>query len=126
MRIYVGVVVALVLVLMLGFFMLYNLDNSADKMVADFKSLDNSIATGNWDEAMKGIEKVQKIWDRQKGWWAMALDHQEIDNIDMSLNRIDKYVSMHDRSMASAELAVLKHMLEHIPEKEQVTFQNIF
>ncbi|SFQ95026.1 DUF4363 family protein [Desulfoscipio geothermicus] len=126
MRIYIGVAVVLALVLALGLFTLDGLKESAEKMVAGFDGLENAIDSGNWDEAGEGIGKMQNMWSGYKGWWAMVVDHQEIDNIDMALVRVSRYVSMHDRAMAAGELAVLRQMLEHIPDKERVNLKNIF
>lgn len=123
--IYLGVSIALVIVLSVGFLTLYNLNNTADKMVANFDGLEDTIVAGNWQEAHTGIKKVQELWNANKGWWAIVLDHQEIDNIEMALTRVDKYVSMQDRALASGELAVLRQMIEHIPDKERVNLKNI-
>jgi len=65
------------------------------------------------------------LWNKHKGWWAMVIDHQEIDQIDMALIRTRQYIDLQDRD-ASVELAVLRRMLEHIPDKEQVNLKNIF
>jgi len=126
MRIYIGVSVVFALVLALGLFTLDGLGDSAGKMVAGFDGLESAIASGNWEEAAESIGKMQDLWSGYKGWWAIVVDHQEIDNIDMALVRVNKYVNMHDRAMAAGELAVLRQMLEHIPDKERVNLKNIF
>lgn len=126
MRIYLGVLVALALVLGIGFTSVSQLDKTAGQMVAGFDRLDRAIATGHWEVAREGVDRARHTWSRHKNWWAMVIDHQEIDNIDMAFARIDKYIAMRDRAMAAGELALLRQMLEHIPEKERVSLQNIF
>ncbi|MBF7083971.1 DUF4363 family protein [Desulfallas sp. Bu1-1] len=126
MKIYLGVLAALVLVLAIGFTSVSQLEKTAGQMVVGFDRLDRAIAVGNWDVAREGVDKARNIWSRHKKWWAVVIDHQEIDNIDMAFARITKYIGMQDRAMASGELAVLRQMLEHIPEKERVSLQNIF
>jgi hypothetical protein len=126
MRIYVAVAIALLLVLVVSFITLDKLDSTADEMVAGFGGLEKAIAEGSWADADRGVEQVGEKWNRHKGWWPMVIDHQEIDNIDMALARIRQYIGMQDGVMAAGELAVLKQMLEHIPEKERVNLKNIF
>ncbi|TYO96010.1 DUF4363 family protein [Desulfallas thermosapovorans] len=125
MRIYVAVVVVLVLVLAVSFAALDKLNSSAKDLVEDFSGLEEAIATGNWAAAGRDVEKLAKKWSGHKDWWAIVIDHQEIDNIEMSLIRIGQYIRMQDRALAAGELAVLKKMLEHIPEKEKVNLKNI-
>lgn len=126
MRIYVAVVIVLLLALSVSLITLDKLDSTTDDLVAGFDGLETAIAGDNWEDAGAGIERVEILWHKHKGWWAMVIDHQEIDNIDMALARIKQYIKVRDRAMASGELAVLKQMLEHIPEKEKVNLKNIF
>ncbi|AGL03075.1 DUF4363 family protein [Desulfoscipio gibsoniae] len=126
MRIYAAVVVVLLLVLSFSFITLNKLESSANDMVAGLGGMEMAIAGDNWEYAGTGIAKVENLWNEHKSWWAMVIDHQEIDNISMSLARIKHYISMQDRVMASSELAVLKQLLVHIPEKEKVNLENIF
>lgn len=126
MRIYVTVFVIMLLVLAVSIFTPYRLDGSADKILAGFGNMAKDVNHGNWEEACAGIESAEKLWNKEKGWWAVVLDHQEIDYIDMAFVRTKQYISMQDPVMASGELAVLRQMLEHIPQKEKVNLINIF
>jgi len=125
MRIYVAVAVGLLLVLSVSFLTPDRLDASASDLVAGFGELDKAIDQGSWEEASAGIARVSNLWNKHKGWWAMVIDHQEIDQIDMALIRTRQYIDLQDRD-ASVELAVLRRMLEHIPDKEQVNLKNNF
>ncbi len=126
MRIYVAVIVGLLLAVSVGFIAMDRLDAATNEIVAGFGELERAVDYGKWEEAGAGIGRVEKLWNKHNGWWAMVIDHQEIDNIDMALTRSKQYINEQDRAMASGELAVLKQMLEHIPEKEQVHLKNIF
>lgn len=126
MRIYVTVLVTLFLVLVVSFIIPYKLDVSAGEILAGFSELEEAINQGNWEEAGAGIDMAKKLWNKDKGWWAVVIDHQEIDHIDMAFVRTKQYISKQDRAMAAGEMAVLRHMLEHIPQKEQVNLKNIF
>jgi len=126
MRIYVAVIVGLLLSVTVGFIAIDRLDAATNEIVAGFGELERAVDYGKWEEAGAGIGSVEKLWNKHNRWWPMVIDHQEIDNINMALVRTKQYIKMQDRAMASGELAVLKQMLEHIPEKEQVNLKNIF
>ncbi len=126
MRIYVAVIAGFLLAVSVGLITMDRLDAATNEIVAECGELERAIDCSEWKEAGAGIDRVEKSWNKHNEWWAMVIDHQEIDNIDMALVRTKQYINMQDRVMASGELAVLKQMLKHIPEKEQVVFKNIF
>ncbi|WP_051273458.1 DUF4363 family protein [Desulfotruncus alcoholivorax] len=125
MKIYVAVIAVLIVVLAFGVYTVNALESDTQQMMTGFGSLEKDIAAGNWDAAGKGMHQVQNKWSAHKSWWAMVIDHQEIDNIDMAIARVTKYIEQKDRTMASGEASVLKQMLEHIPEKEKINLKNI-
>ncbi len=125
MRIYVAVIVGLLLAVSVGVITMDRLDATTNEIVAGFDELERAVDYGKWEEAGGGIGNVEKLWKKHNSWWAIVIDHQEIDNINMALARTKQYIKMQDRAMASGELAVLKQMLEHIPEKEKVNLKNI-
>jgi len=125
MRIYVAVIAVLIVVLAFGVYNVNALEKDTQQMMTGFENLEADIATGNWHAASKGMEQVQEQWSAHKGRWAMVIDHQEIDNIDMAIARVTKYIEQKDSTMASGEASVLKQLLEHIPKKEKINLKNI-
>ncbi len=125
MRTYVLVALVMVIVLATGLFALEALKDTAARMVAGFDRVEKAVAGEDWAEARREMDRAQKMWTGYKGWWTMVIDHQEIDNIDMTMARMNRYIGMRDKTMAFGELAVLKQILCHIPEKEKVSWQNI-
>jgi len=126
MKIYIAVIAVLLVVLAFGIYTVNSLESDTQQMMTGFGSLEKDIAAGNWSTASKGMDQVQEKWSTHKGWWAIVIDHQEIDNIDMSIARMTKYIELKDRPMASGEASVLKQLLEHIPEKEKINLKNVF
>ncbi len=125
MRIYVFLVVSIVVLIGLGVTVLVALGSSARNLTRDFDHVLNAIRDEDWKLAEDRIAAAHSTWEKHRQWWAVVIDHREIDNIEMSFSRIGEYIRYQDKALASAELTVLKKLIEHIPEKEKLNIKNI-
>jgi hypothetical protein len=83
------------------------------------------MVSGDWGNAKARIASVNSDWKSTSKIWTALIDHIEIDNIDASLSKMEKYISVKDTSMALAEIATLQLFIRHIPEKEAFNLKNI-
>jgi len=125
LRIVVTLLVILAMVIGAGVWMVQALDKTADDLVKRIDQIEAQVRQEKWDEAERTLAGVRSRWAEMKRWWAVFLDHQEIDNIDFTLVRIGEYLWAEDEELALGEAAALKEMVRHIPEKEAVTLENI-
>ncbi len=95
-----------------------NLVSLIDKAVVEIKA-------DRWEEAENHIRELEEAWNRHVDWWSIILNHQEIDNIEFSLARCLEYVASRDKTLSLGQLSELRIMVEHIPDKEAVTWKNI-
>lgn len=126
MKVMTAVAGVMLLVLGLGIYTLRAYSDTAVEMVAKINRAEQAVAGGEWDRAVKSIGDMRRDWDQHKRWWALFIHHQEIDNIDIALTRAEEYIRSRESSLAAGELAILKLLLQHIPEKERVQLKNIF
>ena len=89
------------------------------------ETVEQSISTQKWEAAQKELNTALQRWDKNKTWWTILLDHQEIDNIDMSMNRLEKYIETQDISLSLGEVSTLKLQVDHISDTEKLNLQNI-
>ena len=92
---------------------------------AQLEAVEQSISTQKWEVAQKELNTAQQRWDKNKTWWTVLLDHQEIDNIDISMNRLEKYLETHDVSLSLGEVSALKLQVDHISDTEKLNLRNI-
>lgn len=88
--------------------------------------VENDTVSGSWENADKSLKKVKEKWAGTKDIWAILIDHQEIDNIDVTLSRMEKFILSKDTSSALAEASALMKYVRHIPRKEALSIENIF
>ena len=92
----------------------------------DLSRVEDSTVSNDWDNAEASLKKVREKWSGIKKTWAMLIDHMEIDNIDITLTRVEQYILCKDTSSALAEAAALMKYIRHIPRKEALNIENIF
>jgi len=126
MRVLLVVAGTVCFLLGLGIYTVKVYSDTSVQMVEKIKQAERAVARSNWDGAKEAIGETKLDWDKHKNWWAVFIDHQEIDNIDTALARAEKYIECQERTLATGELAVLKLLLMHIPEKERLKLKNVF
>ncbi len=104
----------------------YYLKNMANAISQSIEDLPDRIDGGDWDAASDGLAKTSRQWSSVKGIWAVLINHQEIDNIEMSLTRLKSFVKYKDINESMAEYNTFKALVEHIPESEKFSLVNIF
>jgi hypothetical protein len=120
------IAVVLISIIGLGLWTIDRVSYQSEIMLGHSDGLEKSVDSEQWLEARKQFDNLMKTWNNAKPLWTVLLDHKEIDNMDISLARIDRHILAGDKSLALSEISVLKLLIRHIPEKERITLGNIF
>ncbi|HBP64438.1 MAG TPA: hypothetical protein DD730_09215 [Desulfosporosinus sp.] len=122
----VPAIIILVVILLGGSFTTSRyLETTAMSLGAEIEAVEQSISTQQWEVAQNELNLAHQNLEKNKTWWTILLDHQVIDNITMSMNRIDKYIETHDVSLSLGEVSALKLQVDNILETENFSLQNI-
>jgi len=125
-KIIIFIVVLFIIIIFSGTFTINYLKNTAESLELTVNGAIESVTNKQWSYAQKQLEEFNNTWDSTKYYWAMLVDHFEVDNIDDCFTKTRKYVESEDYSSSLAELEALKYYIRHIPEKEGFTLKNIF
>jgi len=101
------------------------INTSSTQLASRFSAIEASIQQQKWDKAKEDLNAAQQNWGRTKSWWSVFIDHQEIDNIDISLKRLEKYVETQGTTLSMGEVSTLEMLVEHIADTEAPTLTNI-
>lgn len=88
--------------------------------------VEKTAAANDWKASETYIKQIEGKWTGMKGVWAVLVDHQEIDNIDIALTRMQKYVQSRESGSALAETSAMLKYVRHIPKKGALNIENIF
>ena len=90
------------------------------------EEIEKCAKTEDWDQAEASLKKVNELWSEVKRTWSALIDHQEIDNIDVTLSRLQVLVEIKEVPNSLSEAAALRKYIGHIPAKEKLDFENLF
>lgn len=116
-----------IFVALLGFgtFAYYYIDHTADNLYSSTQSIEKNVQAKHWTEAQKQFSTFQANWDKTSKKWSVLEDHSELDNINTTMAKAKKFMEAKDYPGATSEIAQLKLLIKHIPEKEAVNLKNI-
>jgi predicted PurR-regulated permease PerM len=126
MRVVAFIIICLALIIGVGFYTTALINTTAEELSHYIDRLEKNIVQENWEESTKDIGELSKAWSKTKENWLLFLDHQEIDNIDLTYTRLNKYVETKELPSALAEVAALKLLVQHIPNISALNLRNIF
>lgn len=112
-------------IVLVGTASVYYLEKTAVDLTDLLMTAQNAVAQKNWTEAEEMVAASLERWQQMQRLWTVLINHKELDEIRMALERSSEYVASQDETSALAELAVAKLLVKHIPEKEKLSLSNI-
>jgi signal transduction histidine kinase len=125
MRIIITTIIILFLIIS-GSVTSYNYISSTSRnLVSQLQNAEKAIQNQKWAVAQGQLEQIQNNWHKTKYWWTILLNHHEIDNIELSSQRLKQYLMNQDKTLSLAEISALEMLYEHIADTEALTIENI-
>lgn len=114
------------IIIVLSIFIQKYLEKSSEILVEKIDELMEVVEDDQINESIEIREKVQEKWDGTKKKWAALIDHQEIDNIEETMHRIEMLIGDPEEKVELlSELNRLSFYLKHIPERESFSLENV-
>lgn len=88
--------------------------------------IEQCITDNKWDKAYSISMDYTKKWEKSTKIIKLFVNHQELDNIEMELNKLPQYLKENTKDESLASVHVLKFLVSHISNIEKVNIQNIF
>lgn len=95
------------------------------KLEKNIETVQDSIRAEKWDSASDALDRIRNDWTAIKTWSAL-IDHEEIDNIDITITRLEALLEAKEAASALSEAAALRRLVTHIPEREKLSMENLF
>ena len=86
------------------------LRNDSEKLEKNIETMQNSIRSNEWENASDALQRISSDWKKIKKTWSALIDHEEIDNMDMTLSKLEALLEMKDASSALSRAAVSKNL----------------
>ena len=101
------------------------LDNFAEDLNKILENLSEYTHNENWDKSEEEINNLLKKWSKNESILAMFNDHEDVDNLKLSINELKKDVAFKDKKHVSKTLTETKILLERLKKNETLTLENV-
>ncbi len=102
------------------------LDRTAGELSAGLQEVGRALEHEDWEQSERAFAGFEQRWRVVRRNWSLVVDHVEIDSVDMRLARLKELIRAREDDEALAEYGEALMLLEHIPERERLTWRNLF
>ena len=101
------------------------LNSIAEDLEKMLKNLSQYTHEEDWEKSEKETEKILKKWSKNEAILAMFNDHEDVDNLKLSIYELKKDVTFKDKKHISKTLTETKILLERLKKNETLTLENV-
>lgn len=102
------------------------INHSTHTLLDDVKQVHTAMAAQDNDAAATAISSMRTRWEHDEPYWEAFTDHQEVEEVDILINRLEGFVDEHTMEGMAQDLQELEYMLRQMTEKHQFRAENIF
>jgi len=122
----ISVIIITIIFIALSIYSNKYLKDSAENMTSHIDKVEAYAKVQDWSNVKRELSSIEDIWSKLQNQWAMLIEHEEIDKLEMSLSKVSKYAEAKSFSDCLAENANLKLLIKHIPEIHVLNLKNVF
>lgn len=99
--------------------------NTAREIAVNFPGIAASIEQEDWRQARSLFNESKERWREVSKIWPMLINHDDMRDVEISFVDMEVLLTQENRERAAREVANLQYYLQHVPNNEQFTVQNI-
>lgn len=123
---YISILLIILVITVSGLVVQNYLENTSGDMVAGLRRIKVTTDQKNWHDSRIYFTDFMRKWKPVRNNWILFINRNEILSVEMKLSRIEEYIEKKDENNLAAELSEAIMLLEQIPERERLTWRNVF
>ncbi len=123
---YLIVLMILVIIFLIDFMTNKSLGKSTEWMRNGIESVEKKVKEQNQEEAKNEFYELEGRWKDDVSRLALFVEHNELEKISGDIVLIESNFDTGDTDELFQNISDLKFMLEHIEEKNQLKWKNLF
>ncbi len=126
MKTVLPITILLILLIVFGVLSYQRIHVSAEELLSQIDSIEALVNAEKWQEAKFALDGLKEAWKGTSTLWSILLNHREMENIELSISKLDRLIASKNITLIPSEIATLRLFIGHIPEKETFALKNIF
>lgn len=114
------------LVIALGWYFIYiSVEDNTSEFIDSLSDLSKTIEDRQWQSANSKFADIKERWYNIKSSWIIILNHHEIDNIDLAMEKASQYIKLQNHELSLVEIKTLTTLFNIVKDNEALTLSNI-
>jgi|SRR5690554_2271983 len=126
MRVFIGIILFFFLLLGLSIYMEIVISRQSENLLMELDRLESEVIKYDFPALEKQVKKINQLWTDTRKVWVLLIDHQELDEFELSLARAKSYLENQDYITALTEIVQMKQIINQIPDKQRLSLENVF
>lgn len=115
-----------IIIIGLDLLLYFKTDKLIDEMQIELANLEKIIESENIDKSKTEAEKVREKWKNRENVLSFFIEHEEVEKVSLKIAVIEENSKNEEYVSALEDIAETKFLLEHIQDKYNLTWKNIF
>lgn len=126
MRVFIGIILFFFLLLGLSIYMEIVISRQSENLLMELDRLESEVIKYDFPALEKQVKKINQLWTDTRKVWVLLIDHQELDEFELSLARAKSYLENQVYIFALTEIVQMKQIINQIPDKQRLSLENVF
>ncbi len=118
-------VTILAILLCLNGFILSFIDRTSTEMLEELQTAVSLMNAGDQKALLSQINAMQEKWSTSEELWEACVDHEDVENINIALTRLNAMAEGGTLEIMPAEMQELAFLLHHMVEQHSLRWENI-
>ena len=119
------IIILIILLASLAVFSATYITRSASEVAENFQAIATAIEREDWPQARVLFNESRQRWQQVSKIWPMLINHDDMRDVEISFVDMMVLLQQENRERAAREMANLRYYLDHVPDNESFTWQNI-
>lgn len=116
---------AISLVVGLCIFSQWHTMSQAENISELLTQVETAVDNDDWQQAKELLEQAKQKWQKTQKVWRALISHSDMKGVEMGFVDIETILNQQNTDKAQQELAMLIFFIDHVPENEALTLQNL-
>lgn len=88
--------------------------------------MEELISSEKWSEITRLEKKLSSSWENNQVFFSLIIDHAELNDLEISLAKINSHVKEKKKSELLPELEISQRLIQNLWQQEKLSWQNVF
>lgn len=117
--------VALLVIILLNVWQVNYLKDTSKYMLTDINEIDNCVKREDFVSAVKGVEELEKTWNKVKSGWDVFGEHNDIEEMSKHIASMKVYAKHEEKEELINEYILFENLIQHVIESEELKLGNV-